>query len=122
MADFASEHRPASNRNKWPASNWNTWPTSSESAPIEVEKLTAALTAGPWVDVMRRHTPHSEKLYTWWSYRSPDWEKADKGRRLDHVWVGAPLAPHFRDMSVVKSARGWDRPSDHAPVVVDLDL
>jgi len=90
--------------------------------PIEVEKLTAALTAGPWVDVMRRHTPHSEKLYTWWSYRSPDWEKADKGRRLDHVWVGAPLAPHFRDMSVIKSARGWDRPSDHAPVVVDLDL
>ena len=28
-----------------------------------------------------------EKLFTWWSYRAPDWATADKGRRLDHIWV-----------------------------------
>ena len=33
-----------------------------------------------------------QKLYTWWSYRAPDWAKADKGRRLDHVWVSPALA------------------------------
>lgn len=90
--------------------------------PVEVEKLTAAFEAGPWVDVMRRRVPHPEKLYTWWSYRSPDWSKADKGRRLDHVWAGASLAPHFRDMNVVKEARGWERPSDHAPVLVEFEF
>ena len=35
----------------------------------------------------------AEKLYTWWSYRAPDWAAADKGRRLDHVWgIARPRA------------------------------
>src|SRR5262249_973128 len=55
--------------------------------PIECEKLIAARKVGGWVDIMRELVPEPEKLYTWWSYRSPDWSAADKGRRLDHVWV-----------------------------------
>ena len=47
--------------------------------------------AGGWVDVTPRISPQS-RLYTWWSYRAPDWEAADKGRRLDHVWATADLA------------------------------
>ena len=48
--------------------------------------------AGGWVDTMRQLTPEPAKLYTWWSYRSPDWATADKGRRLDHVWASPVLA------------------------------
>ncbi len=55
--------------------------------PIETEKLNAARKAGGWVDAMRELVPEPTKLYTWWSYRSPDWKAADKGRRLDHMWV-----------------------------------
>jgi exodeoxyribonuclease-3 len=90
--------------------------------PIEVEKLGRAQAAGPWVDALRRFVPAEQKLYTWWSYRSPDWANADKGRRLDHVWVSPALADKVEAMRVVREARGWQRPSDHAPVIVELAL
>src|SRR5437660_4115708 len=60
--------------------------------PIECEKLGAAQNAGGWVDAMRMLVPEPTKLYTWWSYRSPDWQTANKGRRLDHIWVAPALA------------------------------
>jgi exodeoxyribonuclease-3 len=84
--------------------------------PVEVEALGRAQAAGPWVDALRKFTPPSEKLYTWWSYRSPDWAKADKGRRLDHIWVSPALGPAVSAMEVMREARGWARPSDHVPV------
>ena len=88
--------------------------------PIETEKLGLVIRSGPWVDTMRRFVPPDEKLFTWWSYRSPNWETADKGRRLDHVWASESLAGAVRGIEVVKEARGWERPSDHVPVLVDI--
>lgn len=88
--------------------------------PIEVEKFNAAQEAFGWVDCMRKFVPDEEKLYTWWSYRAKDWRGADKGRRLDHVWATPSVAGTVRSMDVVKDARGWEKPSDHAPVIVDL--
>lgn len=88
--------------------------------PIEVEKFTAAQNAFDWVDCMRKFVPDDEKLYTWWSYRARDWRAADKGRRLDHVWATPSLAQSVNAMQVLKDARGWEKPSDHAPVLVDL--
>ncbi len=90
--------------------------------PIEVEKLTAAQAAGAWIDAPRRFVPASQKLYTWWSYRSPDWAAADKGRRLDHVWVSPKLEATLRATDVLRDARGWERTSDHAPLKVELAL
>ena len=90
--------------------------------PIEVEKLNRAQAAGCWVDALRKFVPDDQKLYTWWSYRSPDWAAANKGRRLDHVWVSPPLAGAVDSMQVVRDARGWVRPSDHVPVKVELTL
>src|SRR5437588_4848559 len=46
--------------------------------PIECERLTAAQRGGGWIDTMRHFWPEPTKLYTWWSYRSPDWAAADK--------------------------------------------
>lgn len=90
--------------------------------PIEVEKLNRTLACGPWHDAMRHFVPETEKLYTWWSYRSPDWAAADKGRRLDHVWVSKTLAPQLRGMKVLRDARGWEQPSDHVPVIVEMEI
>ncbi len=90
--------------------------------PVEVEKFTRMQAAGPWVDALRKFVPADEKLYTWWSYRSPDWSGADKGRRLDHIWVSPALESAVKSMQVHREARGWDRPSDHAPVRVELKL
>jgi exodeoxyribonuclease-3 len=90
--------------------------------PVECEKLSGVQQAGGWIDVMRMVVPEPEKLYTWWSYRSPDWEAADKGRRLDHVWVAPALADRVAGMQVLKGSRGWARPSDHVPVIATLDV
>jgi exodeoxyribonuclease-3 len=90
--------------------------------PIEVEKFTHMQKAGKWHDALRHFTPDDQKLYTWWSYRSPDWNGADKGRRLDHVWVSPPLSASLATMKVFRDVRGWERPSDHAPVRVELEI
>jgi exodeoxyribonuclease-3 len=90
--------------------------------PIEVAKLGLLLKAGPWIDAMRRFVPAEEKLYTWWSYRARDWALSNRGRRLDHVWVSESLAPRLAGLRVVAETRGWDRPSDHVPVLVHLDF
>lgn len=90
--------------------------------PVETEALETLRQEAGWADAARVLTPEPEKIYTWWSYRSPDWEKANKGRRLDHVWLSPDLMGTCRSVSVLKDARGWERPSDHAPVTAVMDL
>ncbi len=88
--------------------------------PIEVDHMEKLIASHKWVDVMREEFPEPEKLYTWWSYRAKDWRAADKGRRLDHIWVTPALSKKAGNIRILKEARGWDRPSDHAPVLMDL--
>ncbi len=78
--------------------------------------------AHDWFDVMRHFVPEPERLYSWWSYRARDWRASDKGRRLDHVWCSQALKNTMKSMSVLEDARGWEKPSDHAPVMVDIEL
>jgi exodeoxyribonuclease-3 len=90
--------------------------------PIECEKLLAAQAHGEWFDVARMRIPLSEKVYTWWSYRAADWTLADRGRRLDHIWVSRALKDGVSDFKITRDARGWERPSDHVPVTVTLEV
>jgi exodeoxyribonuclease III len=90
--------------------------------PIECEKLVAVQKAGGWIDPVRAFVPEPTKLFTWWSYRSPDWAAADKGRRLDHIWVSPALADRVSAVRVSKDSRGWERPSDHVPVTATLEV
>jgi exodeoxyribonuclease-3 len=90
--------------------------------PVEVEKLGMVMASGPWTDVVRQHVDPAQKLFSWWSYRSSDWSNADKGRRLDHIWTSSGLAAKVKAVRVVREARGWDRPSDHVPVLATFDF
>ncbi len=90
--------------------------------PVEVEAFGRIQAAGNWGDAMRERFLPSEKLYTWWSYRSPDWALADKGRRLDHVLLSPDLRMHLGAVTVLREARGWEQPSDHVPVITELRL
>ena len=56
------------------------------------------------------------------SYRARDWRAANKGRRLDHVWITRDLKDNITGMLVADEVRGWDMPSDHAPVIADFEL
>lgn len=88
---------------------------------IEREKLNEVLAqSGGWCDALRALTPHDQKLYSWWSYRNRDWAKSDRGRRLDHIWLSAGLAPTLISGQILREARGFDNPSDHVPVLVEL--
>ena len=89
--------------------------------PIEVEHLGEVQDAGGWVDVTRADIPEGN-LYSWWSYRSPDWDGADKGRRLDHVWATPDISGAAHGSRVRRDVRGWEQPSDHAPVFATFDL
>ena len=88
--------------------------------PGEVERLLAWQQSG-FVDAMRHFVPAGQKLYTWWSYRNRDWRLSDRGRRLDHVWVTPDLVPALQGITVHKEARDWPAPSDHVPVMLELD-
>ena len=90
--------------------------------PVETEGMLAMQQAGEWTDVTRAHIPCPERLYSWWSYRAKDWEAADRGRRLDHIWSrgGVPAVPG--SSRVLKQWRGAEQPSDHVPVLASFDL
>jgi exodeoxyribonuclease-3 len=89
--------------------------------PEEVEHLSQTQDAGDWVDVTRKDIPEG-LLYSWWSYRARDWSAADKGRRLDHVWATQDIANAGHSSRILRDARGWEKPSDHAPVFASFDL
>lgn len=89
--------------------------------PIEVNAMAEVQAAGNWVDVTRADIPDG-LLYSWWSYRAKDWDTADKGRRLDHVWATPDIASKAHSSRIIRDVRGWTQPSDHAPVFATFDL
>ncbi len=89
--------------------------------PPETERMAAAYAAHDWIDVTRSFVPMSEKVYSWWSYRNQDWKKSDRGRRLDHIWVSPALNGAVKRHAILRDARDWKRPSDHVPVVAEIE-
>jgi exodeoxyribonuclease III len=89
--------------------------------PVEVDHLNAVMDAGAWQDVTRKDIPDG-RLYSWWSYRAADWNAADKGRRLDHIWASPDIANAAHGSRILRPVRGWEQPSDHVPVFATFDL
>ncbi|OOX77958.1 exodeoxyribonuclease III [Snodgrassella alvi] len=54
--------------------------------------------------------------YTWWDYRM-NMFKRKLGLRIDHILISNALLPALREVQIDSEARGWERPSDHAPVM-----
>ena len=61
-----------------------------------------------------------EKSYSWWDYRMLGYQK-NRGLRIDHILVSEPLVPRVKGCVIDRVPRKWEKPSDHAPVVLDLD-
>jgi exodeoxyribonuclease-3 len=60
------------------------------------------------------------KSYSWWDYRMLGYQK-NRGLRIDHILVSEPLVPRARSCVIDRIPRKWEKPSDHAPVVLELD-
>jgi exodeoxyribonuclease III len=63
-----------------------------------------------------RHLHPEEKAYSWWDYRAGAWPR-DHGARIDLILVTEPLARRAVSCVIDREPRGWDRPSDHTPVL-----
>jgi exodeoxyribonuclease III len=70
-------------------------------------------------DVVRERWPR-ERVFTYWDYRAGMFHR-DLGMRIDLVLAGAPVAARVQAAWVDRKARKGSSPSDHAPVIVDLD-
>ncbi len=88
-------------------------------SPLE-RKAFARLCRWGLFDAYRRHHPEPGR-YTWWDYRAGNFHK-NFGMRIDHLLVTAPILERVREAEIDREARkGKPIPSDHAPLVIDLD-
>ena len=65
--------------------------------------------------------PQPDKSYSWWDYRMLGFQK-NRGMRIDHILISDALKPLARACTIDRVPRKNPQPSDHAPVVVTLDL
>jgi exodeoxyribonuclease-3 len=61
-----------------------------------------------------------EKSYSWWDYRMLGYQK-NRGLRIDHILVSEGVKPKVKACTIDRTPRKWEKPSDHAPVTVDVD-
>lgn len=72
-----------------------------------------------FTDALRAST--DAQVFTFWDYQAGCWQR-DEGIRIDHVLMSPQATDRLRAVGVDKHVRGWDKPSDHVPVWVDLDV
>jgi exodeoxyribonuclease-3 len=85
--------------------------------PEERARLSRMLDSG-FVDAYRRFHP-AGRAFTWWDYRSMAFRRK-MGMRLDLILLNAPAASLAEDCEIQIAPREWEKPSDHAPVVLTL--
>lgn len=71
------------------------------------------------VDCFRKHHPEGH-VYSWWDYRMLGFQKGN-GLRIDHVLATAPVAARCSAARIDREQRKGKLPSDHAPVIIELD-
>ena len=69
-------------------------------------------------DVFRIFEP-GDKNWSWWDYRHSAWER-NKGWRIDHIYLSEDILSYTNSCWIDKETRSKDKPSDHAPVIVDI--
>jgi exodeoxyribonuclease III len=101
------------------AANPDAWVNDALFQPESRAKFRALLHLGLTESV--RACDDRPSLYTFWDYQGGSWQR-NNGIRIDHVLLSPQAADRLRSVSIRKETRSWDKPSDHVPVVVDLDI
>ena len=90
--------------------------------PLRLAVVGGGQSSAEMMCYLRDRFPEPQTLASWWSYRARDWDAADKGRRLDHIWATPDIAGAGHDSRILRPVRGWEQPSDHVPVLAKFDL
>jgi exodeoxyribonuclease-3 len=110
--------------------DFNVCPTSDDLAPGTLPPTDALVrpeTRAGWralehlglTDALRALHPAPERIYTYWDYGSAFERNA--GLRIDHALLGAELAERLAAVTVDVDPRAEEQPSDHTPLIIDLD-
>ncbi len=73
-----------------------------------------------FADLFRKCNPHARE-YTWWDYRANSFRR-NAGMRIDYIWASRDIASKCKRAYIAREMRAKERPSDHAPVVAELDI
>jgi len=95
------------------------WVNDALFLPQTREKFRALTNLG-LTDAIRA-VSDSDDLFTFWDYQAGAFQKND-GIRIDHLLMSPQATDCLIDAGIDKHVRGWEKPSDHVPVYVDLDI
>ena len=70
-------------------------------------------------DAYRLKHPHETACYSFWDYQAGAWPQ-NKGIRIDHFLLTPDLADQLKSCDIDRIPRGWDKASDHTPIVIEL--
>ena len=87
-------------------------------ASSKERKLLKDATDGKLEDIFRIFEP-GDKHWSWWDYRHSAWER-DKGWRIDHIYITEDILSCANSCWIDKGPRSKNKPSDHAPVILDI--
>lgn len=91
--------------------------TDIMASPTERQALQEILELG-FADAFRQFTPDPGH-YSWWDYRRGGFPQ-NRGWRIDHFYLTPSLGDRASDCTIDKEPRTWEKPSDHAPVILEL--
>ncbi|MCB1468299.1 MAG: exodeoxyribonuclease III [Rhizobiaceae bacterium] len=86
----------------------------------ETRQAFRRLAALGFTDAIRSGTDDGD-IFTFWDYQAGAWQK-NNGIRIDHLMLSPEAADRLVSAAIEKHVRAWEKPSDHVPVVINLDL
>ena len=101
------------------ARNPGAWVNDALFLPQTREKFRALINLG-LTDALRA-VSESDDLFTFWDYQAGAFQK-NNGIRIDHLLLSPQATDRLVDAGIDRHVRGWDKPSDHAPVYIDLSI
>ena len=89
---------------------------------VERKKLVDILNHCEFVDTTRELISPPDNVFTWWSYRSPNFLVNNRGRRLDHIWINNLKKIKLKNAKIFNKYREMEKPSDHVPISLEIEL
>ncbi len=101
------------------ARNPSAWQGDALFLPATKDRFRALINLG-MTDAVRAASDNDD-LYTFWDYQAGAWQK-NNGIRIDHILLSPQATDRFVSATIDRHVRAWEKPSDHVPVVVELDI
>jgi len=102
------------------AGDFNVIPAARDVHNPESRQALRAIENLGFTEALRAATDEGG-LYTFWDYQAGAWQK-NHGLRIDHLLLSPQASDRLRSVGIDKHVRAWEKPSDHVPIWVDLDL